>query len=128
MNYAPFTLALAAFCCCAPQAVAGSLESKLEQLGQMNNIKVEAIRVVKRHDFLHVQAELSNNSAAQQSMFYRFKWLDASGFDVGGQETWKQLLLHGKTRQSIQTVAPTPQAVDFRMELQSPDNTVNPLN
>ncbi len=108
-------------------AQADGLESKIEQLGQLDNIKVEAIRVVKRNDFLNIQAELSNGSSSNQTLFYRFKWLDGSGFQTGGEEGWKTLVIYGKQRSTIQTVAPTMQAVDFRIELQSPNNTVNPF-
>ncbi|KUM01831.1 hypothetical protein AWB61_03680 [Chromobacterium sp. F49] len=109
----------------APLCHADGLESKLEMLGKMDNIKVESARVVKRNDFLNVQAELSNSATKQQMLFYRFKWLDGSGMQTGAEETWKQLQLQGLERKSIQTVAPTPQAADFRLELQSPDNSVN---
>ncbi|GGY25341.1 YcfL family protein [Paludibacterium paludis] len=111
----------------AGQAAADGLESKVEQLGTMDKIKVESIRAVKRNDFLNLQAEIANDSTSDQSLFYRFKWLDASGFQTGGEEGWKQLVIHGKQRAMIQAIAPTMQAADFRIELQSPNNTVNPF-
>jgi len=94
----------------------------------MDHVKVESARVVKRNDLINIQVELSNDSTRPQVVFYRFKWLDASGFMVGGEETWKQVLIYGKAHQTIQTVAPVPQAVDFRLQLQSPENTVTPNN
>ena len=118
-------LALIALSCAAQ---ADGLESKLEELGKMDHVKVESARVVKRNELINIQLELANDSTRPQVVFYRFKWLDASGFMVGGEETWKQVLIYGKARQTIQTVAPVPQAVDFRLQLQSPENTVNPSN
>lgn len=128
MNRLFACLLLTAVVALSPAVMADALESKLEQLGKMDNIKVESMRVVKRNDLLNIQTELSNTAVSQQVMFYRFKWLDASGFQVGGEETWKQLVIYGKERKSIQTVAPTPQAADFRIEVQSPNNTVNLFN
>ena len=96
--------------------------SKVEELGQMLDLQPGEIRVVRRNNLLNVQAEVTNTTVKDQQMSYRFRWLDAAGF-VLDEEAWKPLLLHGKQRQYIRTVAPTPQAVDFRIEMHSPNNT-----
>jgi len=103
----------------AVTAHAESLDSKVEQLGKLSNIKIDAIRIVKRNDLLNIQTDVSNTSSSNQTLLYRFKWLDASGFQTGSEEAWKQLVVYGKERKSIQSVAPTPQAADFRLEVQN---------
>lgn len=114
-------LATLAGCQSVPQRSPG-VASKVEELGLMVDLQPGEIRVVRRNGLLHIQAEVINPTLDDQPLSYRFKWLDAAGF-VLDEEAWKPLLLHGKQRQYIKTVAPTPQAVDFRLELHAPHNT-----
>ena len=108
-------------CQSLPQRSPG-VASKIEELGLMLDLQPGEIRVVRRNNLLHIQAEVINPTLDDQPLSYRFRWLDAAGF-VLDEEAWKPLLLHGRQRQYINTVAPTPQAVDFRLELHSPNNT-----
>lgn len=101
---------------------AASINDKVEQLGQISNLKVNAIRVVRRNDFLNIQAEVVNPTNSNEQLYYRFKWLDDSGFTVGGEETWKPLVINGGQKKLIETIAPQSSATDFRLELQSPNN------
>jgi len=105
-----------------PTAEAQSVADKIEQLGQMTFLRVDSIRFARRGDLLNVQAELINMSPYNQQLFYRFRWLDEAGFTVGGEESWKPVLIYGAQKKLLETVAPVPAAVDFRLELQSPDN------
>lgn len=104
-------------------AHADSLASKLEQLGEMTYLKVTDLRVIRRNGLLNIQAEVTNTSSSNERLFYRFKWLDDAGFSVWDEEPWKPVVIYGKQRHLITVVAPTPQATDFRLVLQSPNNT-----
>lgn len=106
---------------------AQSIASKVEELGKMTYLNVSGLRTANRNGLLNVQAELSNSSEKNQQLFYRFKWFDSSGFEVGSEEPWKPMTIYGKQRQNITTVAPVPQATDFRLVLQSPDNETTTL-
>jgi uncharacterized protein YcfL len=109
----------------AMPARADSMASKLEQLGEMTYLKITDLRAVKRDGLLIIQAEITNTSSSNERLFYRFKWLDDAGFSVWDEEPWKPLVIYGKQKQLINVVAPTPQATDFRLVLQSPNNTTN---
>jgi len=115
-------------CLMATPAVADSIASKIEAQGEMTYLRVTGLSQVARSGLLAIQAEVSNEKAGQQTLYYRFRWLDASGFSVWDDEAWKPLLFHGKGKQLIQVVAPTPQATDFRLVLQSPENTATPAS
>lgn len=119
---------LAALMAPALPSQAAALADKLELLGVPDHIKVDTIRLMRRNDLLNVQVELHNDSGRNQMLYYRFKWLDEAGFTVGGEEPWKPLTLYGVQKKEIQTVAPASQASDFRLELQSPENTVKSSN
>lgn len=103
-------------------ATADTIASKIETQGEMTYLKVTGLRQAVRNGLLTIQAEVSNDHEGQQTMYYRFRWLDSSGFSVWDDEAWKPILFHGKDKQLIQVVAPTPQATDFRIVVQSPDN------
>lgn len=117
---AAFFLALSAMPCGAD-----GMASKLEEQGHMNQLRVTDLRSVNRNGLLNVQAEVTNIGAGNQRLFYRFKWLDDSGFSVWDEEPWKPVVIYGKQRHLISVVAPTPQATDFRLVLQSPDNSTD---
>ena len=103
-----------------------SIPAKVEQLGEMSYLNVSNIAAQKRKQLLFVQAEISNSDSDNQQLFYRFKWLDANGFIIDNDEAWQPLLVYAGQKQTINGLAPTPQATDFRILVSSPDNTGNP--
>jgi uncharacterized protein YcfL len=50
-------------------------------------------------------------------VYYRFRWLDVSGMQVGDGEVWKPLMMLGRQSQFIRSTAPGPQAADFKIEM-----------
>ena len=74
-----------------PLAVA----SKVALRGEANGIAVREMRLVRKNDILAVQADLSSSVRSDRTLFYRFKWLDNVGNQVGDGESWKQLTVLG---------------------------------
>ena len=56
-----------------------------------------------------MQADLSSSVRSDRTLFYRFKWLDNVGNQVGDGESWKQLTVLGLGQQTIKSVAPPAQ-------------------
>ena len=108
-----------------PSSSGASIASKLEEQGKMNNLKVTDLRTTKRDNLLRIQAEITNISSGNQQLYYRFKWLDQDGFTVWDDEPWKPMIVYGNQKQVINVSSPTFKATDFRLILQSPDNTAN---
>ena len=102
---------------------APTIASKLEEQGRMNNLRVTDLRAVKRDNLLRIQAEITNLSPGNQQLYYRFKWLDSDGFTVWEEELWKPVLIYGNQKQLLNAVSPTFKASDFRLILNSPDNS-----
>ena len=96
-----------------PMAVA----SKVALRGEANNIAVREMRLVRKNDILTVQADLANMGRSDRTVFYRFKWLDSVGNQVGDGESWKQMAVLGLGQQTGKSVAPTSAAVDLRLEM-----------
>jgi uncharacterized protein YcfL len=110
-------------------AIADTALSKVENLGSMQSLEVPEIRVKTKNGLMIVQADFLNKSIYNQEVYYRFKWVDADGFQIGDDEAWKFVTLIGKQKSVIKTVSPTPLAKDFKIELQTPRNKsiINPF-
>jgi len=96
-----------------PLAVA----SKVALRGEANGIAVREMRIVRKNDILVVQADMANMGRTDRTVFYRFKWLDNVGNQVGDGESWKQLSVLGLGQQTVKSVAPSGAAVDLRLEM-----------
>lgn len=91
--------------------------SKLMLRGEANGVQVAEMRMARRADVLVVEADILNTKVDNRTVFYRFKWLDSSGMQVGDGESWKQLTVYGKQSQVVKSVAPNANGVDFRIEM-----------
>lgn len=96
-----------------PDAVA----SRIDLRGYANGVKIPEMRVVRRNDILVVQADMLNTLNGDRTVFYRFRWLDSIGSQVGDGESWKQMRLMGQAQQTVKSVAPTSNVTDFRLEM-----------
>ena len=96
-----------------PLAVA----SKVALRGEANSIAVREMRIVRKNDILVAQADMANMGRSDRTVFYRFKWLDNVGNQVGDGESYKQLSMLGLGQQTVKSVAPTAAAVDLRLEM-----------
>jgi uncharacterized protein YcfL len=50
-------------------------------------------------------------------IYYRFRWLDENGFQIGDGEVWKPVVILGKQSLIMKGAAMSPKAADFRLEL-----------
>ncbi len=118
-------LALTA-CATPPPPAPNSIPTKVEQHGVMDYLVVSNIMATKRNHLMAIQAEITNTDSNNQQMFYRFKWLDRNGMVIGDDEAWQPLLVYAGQRQTINGLAPSPQASDFRILVSSTENSGNP--
>jgi len=96
-----------------PPAVA----AKVALRGSAQGVAVTEMRLVRRNDVLTVQADFTNMEQPDRTVFYRFKWLDGVGNQVGDGEVWKQMRVLGLAQQTVKSVAPHAAAVDLRLEM-----------
>ncbi len=94
-----------------------SVAAKVALRGDANGVRIPEMRVVRRNDILIVQADLTNMGNTDRVVFYRFRWLDSVGNQVGDGESWKQMSLLGQAQQSVKSVAPSSVVTDFRLEM-----------
>ncbi len=113
-------LALASLTACThppPAPEPNSSASKLLLRGQPYGIQLIDMRAQRRNDVLVVQTDLANTENSDKVVYWRYRWLDASGMQVGDGDAWKPLQLYGQQTQTVRGTAPTSQVVDFRLEM-----------
>lgn len=96
-----------------PPAVAAKLALRGDSFG----VIVSEMRIIRKNDIMVAQADFSNTDSGNRTVFYRFRWLDSVGNQVGDGESWKQVGLYGHHQQTIKSVAPTAAAIDLRLEM-----------
>lgn len=101
----------------APAAASSGIAAKLLVRGELQGLQAVDLRSQRRNDMLIVQAEILNTDTKDLRLYYRFRWLDAGGMQVGDGETWKPLVFLGKQSQLIKGTAYGPQATDFKLEM-----------
>lgn len=100
-----------------PAAARPGIAAKLVVRGELQGLQVVDLRSQSRNGILMVQGEVMNTDTSDLRLYYRFRWLDADGMQVGDGEVWKPLVFLGKQSQFIKGVAYGPQATDFRIEM-----------
>ncbi|MEA9980091.1 YcfL family protein, partial [Pseudomonas sp. RTS4] len=93
-----------------------SSAAKLIVRGTLEGVQVTDLRSQKRNEVLVVQAEMFNTTVKDVRIYYRFRWTDPAGMQVGDGEVWKPLMILGKQSQLVKATAYGPQAVDFKIE------------
>ncbi len=99
------------------QENSAGVASKLMLRGEASGMKVAEMRMVRRSDVLVVEADLLNTETKDRTVYYRFRWLDGSGMQVGDGDPWKQMLVMGQESKVVKGVAPSGKGVDFRLEM-----------
>lgn len=99
------------------QAQAPAAASRLEWRGEHKDVEVADLRSQRRGDMLVVQAQLHNRGEQNQTVYWRYRWLDEAGLQVGDPAAWQPLLVLGQQTQFLRGSAPSAAASDFRLEL-----------
>ena len=69
---------------------------------------------------LWVQFDLKNTTSGDLPIEWAVRWKDGSGFDIDTNPHWTPVMVTGQGLQSIQLVAPTPQAAGFQLQFRKP--------
>lgn len=113
-------------CASAPQQQPPPPNSKAAKLilhGIPDNSYVADLRMDNGGKFLKVQAIVRNESSHVDQIYYRFRWYNKNGMETGAEEGWKTIPILDGDQQTLIGIATTKDAVDFRLELQSPNNS-----
>ncbi|MFZ6746104.1 YcfL family protein [Undibacterium sp. JH2W] len=100
-----------------PNASSPGIAAKLIVRGTLEGVQVTDLRSQRKNDVMVVQAEMVNLTNRDVRVYYRFRWTDAAGMQVGDGEVWKPLMILGQQSQFIKGTAYGPQANDFKIEM-----------
>jgi len=95
------------------------VKAKTATEGRRTTIQTTELRCTKSGDLLKIDANLNNDSSSVKKIAYKFRWIDREGMRAWEEENWKPLMLYNNSNLTINAVAPTPKAVDFRLILMS---------
>ena len=97
------------------------IKAKVEVAGSLPNVDVVDLRCTDRAGLLRIDADLKNDGRQERRIAYRFRWLDQNGMRATEDESWKPLLIYGKTIYTVTTTAPSQDASDFRLVIRDQD-------
>ncbi len=90
-------------------------------LGKANSVEVKEMRSITHVDQLEVQATLLNNRGRRDIVYYRMRWLDKAGVQIGQYAPWESVTLEGFQSSVLVLRAPSPLINDFRLEIRPRD-------
>jgi uncharacterized protein YcfL len=93
-----------------------SMKEMTVRMGDTGSIQVTDMRSLMRNGVLTAQVTIQNDSKSNL-VSYRFKWIGKNGMTVTDEEAWKPVTIGKGQSTVIMGIAPTPDATDFRFEL-----------
>ncbi|MBU3606414.1 DUF1425 domain-containing protein [Polynucleobacter sp. MWH-Creno-3A4] len=93
-----------------------SMKEMTIRTGDTDSIEITDMRSLMRNGVLTAQVTILNDSKSNL-VAYRFKWLGKNGMVVTDEEAWKPVTVGKGQTTVIMGIAPTPDATDFRFEL-----------
>ena len=93
-----------------------SMKEMTSRTGDTDSIQITDMRSLTRNGVLTAQVTILNDSKSNL-VSYRFKWIGKNGMTVTDEEAWKPVTVGKGQTTVIMGIAPTPDATDFRFEL-----------
>lgn len=93
-----------------------SIKEMTSRTGDTDSIQINDMRSLTRNGLLTAQVTILNDSKSNL-VSYRFKWIGKNGMTVTDEEAWKPITVGKGQTTVIMGIAPTPDAIDFRFEL-----------
>ena len=93
-----------------------SMKEMTVRMGDTDSIQITDMRSLTRNGVLTAQVTIQNDSKSNL-VAYRFKWIGKNGMAVTDEEAWKPVTIGKGQSTVIIGIAPTPDATDFRFEL-----------
>lgn len=95
-----------------------SIKDMTVRMRDTDDIKITDMRSIMAGGLLNVQVAVDNRGASRP-IVYRFRWMNANGMQVGGDEGWKPLTIGAGQSGFLTGIAPHPSVTDFKFELSS---------
>lgn len=87
-----------------------------------SRLSIEQANVSVVNGLLKAGVPVTSQIDSDLNLQYRFYWYDAQGLEVSGSDSpWRQIVLHGKDTMTLQAVARSPQATQYRIYIRKAD-------
>ena len=117
MNFKMPSAYLLVLCALSLPVGAQVSQSKVEYLMPAAAVSVSSIASARSGTTLLVYPTFSNAGSDRQNVYFRVKWLDQSGAEIGRGEPWRQLALKGMSMEAVVLSAPLEAATDYRLQV-----------
>jgi uncharacterized protein YcfL len=100
-----------------------SLDKRIITNDQLLKWRVNILDVKARREggYIVAQVVLKNNRKRTFSGEYLFEWFDNEGFKIDSPvEHWAPVVIHGEEEKHLQSTAPSPRAVTFKLHFRRP--------
>ena len=91
--------------------------SRIEYLLPSPSIGVSSIVSARNGTALYVYPTFANSGRSPQDVYFRVRWLDNSGAEVGRGEPWRHLALGGLAMEPVVLSTPLETASDYRLQV-----------
>jgi len=110
----------------APPALAQTIASKVDYVGTSRYLTVSGLKAREVNGLLNLYVEITNSDNDDQEGYYRIDWVDDAGFPAWEEEAWKPIVLHGNQKRTLQIIAPSRKAQDFKIVFSGERNWSGP--
>lgn len=87
------------------------------QNNNSNGINITSLQSSSQNNILNVETTIQNSGTGNRHVYYRVRWLDNQGGQIGANSSWRPVLLMPGKSQSIKDISPFPNAADFTLEI-----------
>jgi len=98
-------------------AIGQDQPSRVEYLVPSKSIGVSSIASARSGTALYVYPTFSNTGSSRQDVYFRIRWLDNSGSEIGQGEPWRHLALGGLAMEPVVLSTPLEAASDYRLQV-----------
>lgn len=95
-----------------------TIDDMTVRMRDTDKVKITDMRSIVAGGLLTAQVSV-HNKGAKKPVYYRFRWSNKSGMQIGGDEAWKPLTIGTDQSGVLTGIAPHPSVTDFKFELSS---------
>ena len=117
MKFITAALCFSMLCSFLTPAIGQDQPSRVEYLVPSKAIGVSSIVAARNGTALFVYPTFSNTGSTRQDVYFRVRWLDNSGAEIGQGEPWRHLALGGLAMEPVVLSTPLETASDYRLQV-----------
>lgn len=109
---------------------ASNSDPHVNPIGSMGNISIVPGSIKSApnlNGLLVAQATLHNSGSSSVTGFYRCKFSDLNGMQVGNDQVWQQVTIYPNANQAVKCMATEKETANFQLEFSADEQNVNAI-